>query len=395
MEDRIWTKEFILLNIIQVGINLGYFGLYSTIGIFSRGLTSVELYVGLITGIFTFAALMTRFVSGRLMNRYTVKRVLLFGLVILTASSVGYLVSHEILFLLFMRVLNGLGYGLASAAAATLISSSLPQERLLEGLGYNMMFFSICGAIGPSMVLGLTHSDAGQFYKAFWVVLILSVMAVVLAFFAKEPLHTESKQEEKQQGKGAVTVATGIFILLAFLLAFSQSSVIACLNLYALDYSLGNMSMYFIIFSAANFITRLFMRRILKMLPERLIFIMITAISIIVYIGIFLAPSRYVIFLLAIPFGFAIGFYYPLVTTKTLKTMPPEQQATSNSLYLAGEDFGFFMGAIFWSGISPMLGGYRNIYLLAAVFATLMLLIVAGYPKLLAKINVKEDVWEA
>ena len=69
-KEKLWTKEFLLANGIQFGVNLGYFMLYSTIGIYTRGLTSVEFYVGLVTGIFTFASLLTRLISGRLLERF-------------------------------------------------------------------------------------------------------------------------------------------------------------------------------------------------------------------------------------------------------------------------------------------------------------------------------------
>ena len=70
-KQSLWTKEFLLANCILFSLNMGYFILYSTIGIYTRGLTSVEFYVGLVTGIFTFASLCTRFFSGRAQANFT------------------------------------------------------------------------------------------------------------------------------------------------------------------------------------------------------------------------------------------------------------------------------------------------------------------------------------
>ena len=130
--------------------------------------------------------------------------------------------------------------------------------------------------------------------------------------------------------------------MLTFLLAFAQSTVVACLNLYALDRQLGNMLLFFVIFAVTNFCVRLFMGKILRVIPERVILLCITAILVLVYLGIFAADQAIWIFLLAIPFGFSMGFYYPLMTTKTIRTISPARQGTSNTLYLAAEDIAFF-----------------------------------------------------
>lgn len=397
-KEKLWTKEFLLANGIQFGVNLGYFMLYSTIGIYTRGLTSVEFYVGLVTGIFTFASLLTRLVSGRLLERFPVKGILIFGVCLSLVASTGYLFSDSVTILLCMRIANGLGYGLSSAAIATIVSSMLPPRRLLEGLGYSMMFFTLCGAVGPSLALNLSHSDAQQFGKVFIVTVLSTVLTAVLVFFLQRgqkqsPKETNGTSNDEKNLQHSFTLATGIFLVLTFLLAFGQSAVVACLNLYALDNGMGNLSLFFIIFAVANFLVRLFMNPILQVLSERTVLIGITVLLIGVYLGIFFADSAGWLYVLAVPFGAAMGFYYPLLTTKTIKTISKLRQGTSNSIYLASEDMGFFVGAIFWSAMAGVLGGYRQIYFIAACLAVCMLLIVLFYPAILKRRGVKEDVW--
>ncbi len=397
-KQSLWTKEFLLANCILFSLNMGYFILYSTIGIYTRGLTSVEFYVGLVTGIFTFASLCTRFFSGRLLDKAAPKQILLLGLLISLLASLGYLFAGSLPLLVFMRILNGLGYGLSSAAAATLISSMLPAHRLLEGLGYSQMVFTVCGALGPSIGLNVSHSDYQQFGKVFLITCFFAALSVCFTLGLKtkqRPAAAEATAAALEpQQQPIISPATIVFLVLTFLLAFAQSTVVACLNLYALDRQLGNMSLFFVIFAVTNFCVRLFMGKILRVIPERVILLCITAILVLVYLGIFAANQAIWIFLLAVPFGFSMGFYYPLMTTKTIRTISPARQGTSNTLYLAAEDIAFFLGALFWSGISPFLGGYQNIYGLAALLAGCMLCIVIGYPSVLKKMQVQEDVWE-
>lgn len=333
-----WTKEFILANLILFSLNMGYFILYSTIGIYTRGLTNIELYVGLVTGIFTFASLCTRLVSGKLLDHAAPKQILLSGLILSLAASLGYLFADHMPLLIAMRILNGLGYGLSSAAAATIVSSMLPSSRLLEGLGYSQMVFTVCGALGPSIGLNLSHSDAQQFENVFLVTVFFAVLSVLLTVCLREKqqavsaIKDQAALAEKTQQPRTISLATLIFLLLTFLLAFAQSTVVACLNLCALDRQLGNMSLFFIIFAVINFGVRLSMGKILQIVSERIILIGITALLVLVYLGIFAADSAVWIFLLAIPFGFSMGFYYPLMTTKVIRTVSPFRQGTSNTL---------------------------------------------------------------
>lgn len=395
--DKLWSKEFILANMIQFGVNIGYFILYSTIGIYTRGLTNVELYVGIVTGIFTFAALGTRMISGQLLDHMSHKSILLFGVSLSLLASAGYLLSNTVPLLMGMRILNGLGYGLSSAAIATMISSMIPSRRLLEGLGYSMMMMTLCGALGPAIGLNVSHSDYRQFGMVFVITLGFAVLTLFLALSIKSKKIVFSAErgtlELGLQKQNAVTLATVIMLVLTFLVGFSHATVVACLNLYALDSNLGNMSSFFIIFAAANFVTRLFMNQVFHIMSERIVMIGITVLLILVYLGIFAAQEAIWIYLLAAPFGMIMGFYYPLLTTKTIKTMSQFRQGTSNSIYLASEDIAFALGAVFWSGISVYIGGYRQIYLIAAFLVVLMLLIVLFYPTVLRKYQIKEEQW--
>ena len=126
--EKLWTRSYITAILIQLCVALGYFMLYSTIGIYARSLTNIELYVGVVTGMFTFAALFTRFFTGPVLDRFPRKTILLIGLFLSVMSNVGYLFSSDVEFLITMRAINGLGYGLSSAALATIVSTMLPRH---------------------------------------------------------------------------------------------------------------------------------------------------------------------------------------------------------------------------------------------------------------------------
>jgi len=99
------------------------------------------------------------------------------------------------------------------------------------------------------------------------------------------------------------------------------------------------------------------------------------------------------IYCLGIVFGIAYGFYFPLMTTKTLKSMPKQEQALANNLVLAAEDTGFAIGGTLWSIVAVAVGGYRNIYVISTTIALAMLVLVVVYPTILKKRNISESRW--
>lgn len=398
-EEKLWTRPYITAILIQLCVALGYFMLYSTIGIYARGLTSFELFVGVVTGIFTFAALFTRFFSGPMLDRFPRKRVLLIGLALSLIANLGYLYSENIQMLIGMRIINGFGYGLASAAIATIVSTMLPPKRLLEGVGYCMMFTTLCGAVGPTIALSISGSDPGRFGIVFLISTIFTALSFLLAitlhpkpYVETVPENNAVSSDSRKTGSG-FSLATAIMMMLTFLLGFTHSSILACLNLYAMDAQLGNLSLFFIVFALTNFTTRLLMNRIVQAVSERRVLIFITALLIAAYSGIYMANDASLIYLMAMPLGIVMGFYYPMMSSKTLKTMYEHRQGTSNTLRLAAEDLAFAIGAVFWGVLSGYIGGYRYIYLVASGLAALMFIIVLFYPTVLKKRGIKEEVW--
>ncbi|MBR2627144.1 MAG: MFS transporter [Peptococcaceae bacterium] len=395
--SKLWTGQFILALILQMGLAMSFFIYYSTIGIYATKMTSVEVYIGIVTAMYTLASLSTRLFSGNMMKQFTCKRILVTGSALLLAASVGYFFTASIQSLIFVRAIHGLGYGFASAALATLISTMLPKERLLEGLGYAMMLNTICAALGPALSLTLSQSNPEHFMPVFVTALFVSILVMVLSLCMKNRTIPQGdavmKKTEKTGLFSCFSLATVFAVCITFLLCLNHSSVNACLALYAVDEQFGNLSLFFILFSTANFFSRLFMTKIYQFFTERQVFLGITMLLIVFFFGIGLAPNRFWIFVLAPVFGVVMGLYYPLMAAKILKSMPESEQGTSNNINMGLQDIGATIGAVIWTGMAGVFDSYRIIYLVCALLAIVMLLIVAIYPSVLKRYHVKEEQW--
>lgn len=384
----LFTKSYILALTVSFFIQISNYMLYSTIGIYAKGFTSVEYYIGLVASGFTFASLFTKLFTGKIFDFFSSRKILLAGLFISAISSIGYLQADNIHLLVMVRIIHGLGYGISSVAISTIIADLSPRDRLLEAVGYNMMLTTLTTAIGPSIVLNLTKSDAQAFLPVFIMLIIVAFSCLGLSI----PIKSTSQVNDITDcvGRLKINLATILLASLVFLVAFSQSSITAYINLYALEANLGNMTPYFIAFAATNFCIRFAMSHLLNHISQRKLLYFSGIIAAIVFYGISQATSATTIYILGLFYGLAMGVFYPIVNTKILRSMSWHRQGMASSIYMAACDGANAIGAMVWSVIASHFGGYIHIYSAALVIIAVYLLLLTIYPAILKWRNVPE-----
>ena len=377
----LFTTSYILALAVSFFIQLSNNMLYSTIGIYAKGFTSLEYYIGLATSGFTFAALFTKLFTGKIFDFFSSRKILFAGLTLSFAASLGYLFIDNIHLLIGVRILHGLGFGISGVAISTIIANLSPHDRLLESVGYNMMLTTLTTAIGPGIVLNITHSDAAQFMPIFFLLIVLAALCLC----ASLPIKSEARVDDVTDcvGRLNINMATILLALLVFFIAFAQSSIVAYINLYALEADFGNMTPYFVAFAITNFSVRFFMNHILKYLSQRALLYLAGIISCGVYFGIAHAPSAHIIYILGFFFGFAMGVFYPIANTKILHSMSWHRQGMANSIYMAAVDGANAVGVMSWSAIATHFGGYNHIYSAALIVIALYLILLTVYPLIL------------
>ena len=370
-KEPLWTKAYVTALAIMFAVSITTNMLFSTLSIYAKGMTSSDYYAGLLASAFTLAALTTRGFMGKLFDVLSLKKVLLLGVIISWVASAGYILSTDQTILVGLRIIHGIGFGIASTAAATFITSSLPKSRLLEGVGYSGMVGTVSMALGPSIVLSITNSDYRLFDRAFILTFMITAISLVGAFSLKD--KTKDKKTDKLRGDESVLTVqhklgllTLIPVSISLIVAFSQSSVSTFLSVYALEKQLGNISMYFMLYAIASFLSRLITSQVVGWFTEKKVIIGSIIVLCLCFLGISLTNSAYILFALAIPYGFASGFLSPIFNVRILNSVPEEKQGTANALYYASIDAGLGVGAIVWSGVANSFG-YGNTFIIASV----------------------------
>ena len=156
-----------------------------------------------ITGyILSFSAVLG--IAGPLGDRFGRKRLLLIGIVIFGAVSIGVGLANSAIMVIIARIVQGLGAGLLFPLATAVISAGVSKENLPKTLSLLTGIATIGMAIGP--VIGGVFTEELSWR---WVFFINAPIAVV-AFLAVMIFSTESRDPEASRKIDFI----GIFLLL-------------------------------------------------------------------------------------------------------------------------------------------------------------------------------------
>lgn len=123
-----------------------------TIPLFVKDLGGSDQMVGMIVGIFTFSALLIRPYAGHALESKGRGYVYLIGLAIFVLSVGAFAFTASMLFLIIIRIIQGVGWGFSTTAGGTVATDLIPPKRRGEGMGYFGLSGNIALSFGPSLV---------------------------------------------------------------------------------------------------------------------------------------------------------------------------------------------------------------------------------------------------
>jgi len=181
--EKLWTKEFILDTLVNFLIYIIYYMLMVIIASEAiKTLNASMSEAGLASGIFILGTLLARMVAGHSIELYGRKFMLYAGIIFYLATTLLYFFVDSLSMLYIVRCLNGIGYGIASTATSTIVSSIIPVTRRGEGINYYALSMSLAAAIGPFLGMLMQHTMTFNYIIDFCVAML--VVCLVLALVA-------------------------------------------------------------------------------------------------------------------------------------------------------------------------------------------------------------------
>lgn len=369
-KEPLWTKNFIIVSLINFLVILIFYQLMVTIAEYA-----VEEYqtatstAGLVSSIFIIGSLIGRLVTGRTIVSLGSKKTFKIGLVLFTLTTLAYFIADNLALLISLRLLHGISSGVISTATGTVIAQIIPPSRRGEGIGYFSMSAVLATAIGPFIGILLLQSF-DQFSSIFVFNTILVVICIGTSFLLNMDSmnNSASKGNFSEEAKG-FSIANYIepkavpISFIALLVGFAYSGIMSFLSFYMAEIDLVEAgSLFFLVYSIAILLTR----PITGPLMDR------KGANIVVYPALFLfaigmalfseASTGMILLVSACIIGVGYGNFNSIAQALAIKGVEPRRMGLATSTYYILYDIGLGAGPFLLGALVPLMG-YRSLFL--------------------------------
>ncbi len=363
VQEKIWTRDFILIMLANFFIFLGFQMTLPTIPLFVEYLGGNNQLIGFVVGIFTFSALLLRPLAGKTLETKGRGFVYLIGLAIFVLSVGSYGFLTGILFLFMMRIVQGVGWGFSTTASGTIATDLIPPSRRGEGMGYFGLSGNLALAFGPSLGLALTSKLPFSIF--FLISAFLGLIALLLSSkikFKKIEQRPDKTVEMKRDfyEKSALKPS-----FLLFFITVTFGGIASFLPLYTAQKQVSGIQWYFLLYAVALLLTRTFAGQLYDRKGHQAVFLPGTVLILAAMFLLAWLPNSTVLYVAALLYGLGFGTVQPALQAWAIEKAATNRKGMANATFFSFFDLGVGVGAMVFGQIGNFLG-YRSIYIAAA-----------------------------
>ncbi|MFL6517273.1 MAG: MFS transporter [Bacillus sp. (in: firmicutes)] len=369
-KSRLWTKSFISISLSNFFLFLTFYVLLVTLPIYAiQEFHSNASEAGLMTTVFLLSAIISRPLAGQWLEQAGNKKVLLTALIIFSGASLLYFFPKTIVGFLLIRLLHGIGFGMATTAAGAIVADLIPISRRGEGMGYFIMSTNMAMVLGP--FIGLTAIQQWGAETLFIISVIVAIGALITGLSVKV---TESVQTDQPVVRSAFSFrsffeasAVPIAVVGCFL-AIVYAALLSFVSVYATEIHLTEISsLFFVVYAIVLLISRPFTGKWLDLYgPNVIVFPSIVLFA----IGMFILSqsSGAISFLISAGMiGLGWGTLFPTFQTIAIQDAAPRKRGLATATFLSIYDIGIALGS-FVMGLAAAKMNYSSLYFLCSFY---------------------------
>ncbi|MEC5302568.1 MULTISPECIES: MFS transporter [Staphylococcaceae] len=374
--SKLWTWQFSFIILITITFYLCLQMLTGGFPIFVTQISDNPTLGGVMTTAFMLSAIIARPITGILIHKINIKRVLCIMILFVLICIIISYGQQVIQLLIFLRIIEGIGFGVITTLLATLATNLIPEERIGEGIGYFGMATSLGTTLGPMIALSVLHSFS--FKSLLFITMFLIVVSFIFSLFIKNtqsyPVGESSTQKEP--------LLSSIFdkqaILPCFLVMLfycTYSGIVNFINGLSEETQLGSQIPYFfLIIAVIVVLVRPFSGKIYDQMGHKYLIYPASICSIIGLFLISITHSLTILFIAAILYGIAYSVMQPSFQAWAINRVKLNKKGTANAMSLSAMDLGMALGSPVLGGIVS-LTGYREMYGLSTLLIVVLLFI--------------------
>ncbi|SDW07820.1 Predicted arabinose efflux permease, MFS family [Marininema mesophilum] len=359
-DQRLWTKEFIILALSNFFLFMSFYMLNPIIPIYVTDvLQDNAKTVGIVFACFTTFQIISRLISGYLLDRIEKKIVFLIGRVLFFTAVLFLFSIPGLTLLLVARCIQGLGVGLATTAGSTIAQDLLPDKRRAEGTGFLGSFTSIALAIGP--FLGISLMQLFNFHIIFLVCIIFSLFSILLGSFT-ETKKRDISQKQRKKRNFIETKVLSYSIISALYTCVSGGIMVFLPLMYHKFGHIEFASYYYAIYAGVIFIIRPLTGKLSDKAGPNISIYSGLLLGIIGLCFLSQSSSLILVILTALCMGCSVGLIQPTIVSMIVKQVPAKNRGSAIATYMLSNDLGIISGS-YVLGLVAQLIGYSPMFL--------------------------------
>lgn len=364
----IWTKSFVSVFLINFFIFLAFYGLLTGLPVYVIDqLHRSNTEAGLVVTAFLLSAILVRPFSGKLLQDFGKKRVLIIGTILFMLTTFVYMFVNAFIPLLILRFVHGIWFSIITTATGALAADVIPMKRRGEGLGYFAMSMNLAVVCGPFIALSLLQFVTFQtLFVLFGFILIAGVL---FTFLIKVPIQEKAASPARSRLSFNDLFETRALpiALVASLISFSYSSIISFISIYAKQLGLMSAASYFfVVFALVMLISRPFVGRLFDTAGAAVVmypaFVLFAA-------GMVCLSFTHTAFMLLFSgalIGLGYGTLVPCFQTLAVQSADHKRSSHATATYFTLFDTGIASGS-YLLGMTAAVFGYTRLYFFAAL----------------------------
>jgi predicted MFS family arabinose efflux permease len=272
-----------------------------------------------------------------------------------------------------VRVLQGLGFGLATTLITALASQAIPVSRMGEGMGYLGLGTGLALAVGP--FVGVWLKDVYGFRVMF--VCVGACYLIASGIFSSIKNVSLPKRKPGSPAPKLVLFSPLVIpqSILMFVLGLIINTILVYMALFCQERGLPHADTFFVLSTIGIVFSRLNAGRIYDHFGHKYIIIPSAILMLLALFLIHQSHTRNFLILAAITYGLAIGGLFPSLQALTMNAAPLEQRTEAAASFLNSYDLGFGLGALMMGQIAQITKSYSSVYLTAIMAGFIFLVI--------------------
>jgi len=373
-EVSLWTKEFIGITISNLFLFLSFQMLIPTLPVYVEESGGDELAIGLVIGIFTISALLTRPFAGKGLDTVGRKKILVIGMIIFVLSVAGYYWFATVFLILVVRFIHGIGWGMATTTLGTMISDIIPAARRGEGMGYYGLSSTLAMALAP--MVGIWVMNEFGFGILFLTATIFGLLSIILFLCVpyQEPQMKQEKVAQFSLWEGLVEPKALFPSLLVLLLGVTYGGIVSFITLFGADVGIRNVGWFFLFNALMVMIVRPVAGKLFDRKGHKWVLYPGAFFSIIGLILLSYTTTVSTLIAASVFYGIGFGAIQPSLQAWTINRVSPQRRGTANGTFFSGFDLGIGAGAMLL-GIIARYTSYAMMYRISVVLMVIYLVI--------------------